>query len=1177
MMSKVNQLKNKARREEQRENWSKAIELYTQALDASRKEGEAFADLSLYNRIGDIYLRIGQKNTAVRYYEQAIERYADQDLHTSAIALCNKVLRIHPERSTIFLQLGRLHLATNLIADARAHYHKYAEGMRERGSEPAAFDALEEFIEDTGDPQTVTLWVTWLAKLSDSAEAIERIDEIRSSLIAHGIGPESVIEQVRTGVIEGVEAGPTVDAEPDPLAGAFLSTPAPVGSDASDEPEVPDDVGEAVERVEVSDSGLPDIAIAGVADDVSVPEPDVESVEARDPEPVALEDTEPQAPLSVADNEFSAADEVAVPEPTPLELGSIQWDDEAEELLAELNQAVEEAWVACEPESHDNPAPVPSRTRPETDLERDERPAVHGVEESATAESPEGSDRPGTPDMDRPWRDSPDLTELEPSVTAEVADEDLSPPATDPAEDSAANYVDAVLGADKVDEWEPLEVADMLPSNDAFAPRDLSFEDAEFDGPVEWPATDPIGFAAEPSMTEDEIPEPEAVEPPEPDTIAAESGAGPVRDLMAHDACEEPEPTRWEIPIDFVEASSNAEGAEPADPAEETWETDAREAVEAALETAAQPAPEPVVEAVPDPDPALEIAGSVEDLVIDPGVEEVVLEPVAEFVAEPNEEAVEEAVPEPVVGDLVAEPVDDPTPVLEVSDTPDIVVENPETVSDPEPLVAESADAPAELSVEPLEDPAPSLEIMSEADIIIEEVSETVEVVGADLEPALTFLDSLEDEISVEPEPAPDPEGDVEVAASSTEDEELPVVHNPLAPPALSTGDPSFEAADFETITVEVPSTVEPAVPAPEADLAPAASHIAGSADGASSYKGIDDMKTPLAESRLTVEEDPEDAFRDWVQSASQGVLKRALPELENRSETDKALLVIQRLAHLEESSVEFKTRFADYLEKLGRTAPAADACLVLGAAHETRGRPEDARAAYERVLRIRPGDEDAKRALATLGDAPVIIEEEGADVAPTPYQPDHVGGTDSSGLLDMPIRPAAPTNGHANGHGNGDAVPRPYSGVAGGAEASDDFEKLLSEFRAELHHQPGQTGSSSRTELGASLKEMGRLDDAIRELQAAVNEPSPPPLAYELLGEAFLEKGQGRIAVRLLEKALGTLGHTDRELMGVLYQLGGAYEAVSESNKALICYERIFSVDIDYRDIQERIMACSA
>lgn len=180
-----------------------------------------------------------------------------------------------------------------------------------------------------------------------------------------------------------------------------------------------------------------------------------------------------------------------------------------------------------------------------------------------------------------------------------------------------------------------------------------------------------------------------------------------------------------------------------------------------------------------------------------------------------------------------------------------------------------------------------------------------------------------------------------------------------------------------------------------------------------------------------------------------------------------------------------------------------------------------------------------------------------------TPPRP----GTDRPNGSPMPTGPTV---------GGPGAHPRPYSGVAGGSEAASDFEQLLSEFRAELHQKPANSDSMSRTELGASLKEMGRLDDAIRELQAAVREPSPPPLAYELLGETFVEKGQERIAVRLLEKALATSTHSDRELLGVLYQLGVTYEELKEPAKALLCYERIFSVDIDYRDVQERILACS-
>lgn len=150
----------------------------------------------------------------------------------------------------------------------------------------------------------------------------------------------------------------------------------------------------------------------------------------------------------------------------------------------------------------------------------------------------------------------------------------------------------------------------------------------------------------------------------------------------------------------------------------------------------------------------------------------------------------------------------------------------------------------------------------------------------------------------------------------------------------------------------------------------------------------------------------------------------------------------------------------------------------------------------------------------------------------------------------------------------------RPYDEVQ--EDGPVDFEELLTDLRSQLVEDAPERDTRTRTELAAELKEMGLLDDAIRELQAAIREPDPPPEAFELLGEAFLEKGKPRIAARLLASALDAGDRGDREFLGVLYQLGIAYEQLREPGDALECYERIFSVNIDYRDIQARIQACS-
>jgi len=133
MAKNVSQLKNEARREEQRENWSRAIELYREAIRVSEETGEVSLDLSLYNRVGDLYRRQGDTDRAVRFYHEAVDRYADQGLHTGAIALCNKILRLAPDRVEVHRSLGRLHAATGLVAEARNSFAEYCDRLAEEG------------------------------------------------------------------------------------------------------------------------------------------------------------------------------------------------------------------------------------------------------------------------------------------------------------------------------------------------------------------------------------------------------------------------------------------------------------------------------------------------------------------------------------------------------------------------------------------------------------------------------------------------------------------------------------------------------------------------------------------------------------------------------------------------------------------------------------------------------------------------------------------------------------------------------------------------------------------------------------------------------------------------------------------------------------------------------------
>jgi tetratricopeptide (TPR) repeat protein len=146
-MSSTMKLKDEARRFEQTEDWDRAIELYRRALEQDAGDGE----LGLYNRIGDLYLRLGQTDSAVEYYVQAADRYAESGFLNNAIALCNKALRYDADRIPLYERLGRLCADQGFLTDARRWFLEYAERLAAAGRMDESLGALQEFAELSHD------------------------------------------------------------------------------------------------------------------------------------------------------------------------------------------------------------------------------------------------------------------------------------------------------------------------------------------------------------------------------------------------------------------------------------------------------------------------------------------------------------------------------------------------------------------------------------------------------------------------------------------------------------------------------------------------------------------------------------------------------------------------------------------------------------------------------------------------------------------------------------------------------------------------------------------------------------------------------------------------------------------------------------------------------------------
>ena len=145
-MSKLEKQKEKARSLETKDPRA-AIEVWLEALKAQEDEGEPNPDLSIFNRIGDLYLKIKEPAQAADYYDRAVDKYAELGFHNNAIAMCNKVLRNAPARQTTYLKLAKLYAAKGFMGEAKQNFLEYAERMQKSGKIQQAFAALKELAD----------------------------------------------------------------------------------------------------------------------------------------------------------------------------------------------------------------------------------------------------------------------------------------------------------------------------------------------------------------------------------------------------------------------------------------------------------------------------------------------------------------------------------------------------------------------------------------------------------------------------------------------------------------------------------------------------------------------------------------------------------------------------------------------------------------------------------------------------------------------------------------------------------------------------------------------------------------------------------------------------------------------------------------------------------------------
>ena len=339
-MSKLEKLKERARTLEPKDTRA-AIDTWLEVLEAQDQEADPNPDLGIFNRIGDLYLKVKDPAQAADFYDRAVDRYAELGFHNNAIAMCNKVLRNAPGRPTTYLKLAKLYAAKGFIAEAKQNFIEYAERMQKAGALQQAFAALKEFADISSEGEQLR------QKLEEHLRAYGG-PEIQTRLSAPGARQSLVIPappikpKRKTSSLVFLDLDEPAKAKAPPGRPSAVSPPptpvvpkpppkppAPPPPAAAIEPtSLADDVGAAepteqleglehtaadFQDVRRSVSGVPSIRDAEVVPDA----PLISGLVPTAPEPGEPVDVDPVADLPLAESFDADVEEPPAPPPAP--------------------------------------------------------------------------------------------------------------------------------------------------------------------------------------------------------------------------------------------------------------------------------------------------------------------------------------------------------------------------------------------------------------------------------------------------------------------------------------------------------------------------------------------------------------------------------------------------------------------------------------------------------------------------------------------------------------------------------------------------------------------------------------------------------------------------------------------------------------------------------------------
>jgi tetratricopeptide (TPR) repeat protein len=131
--------------------------------------------------------------------------------------------------------------------------------------------------------------------------------------------------------------------------------------------------------------------------------------------------------------------------------------------------------------------------------------------------------------------------------------------------------------------------------------------------------------------------------------------------------------------------------------------------------------------------------------------------------------------------------------------------------------------------------------------------------------------------------------------------------------------------------------------------------------------------------------------------------------------------------------------------------------------------------------------------------------------------------------------------------------------------------EDLIREFQKGVREHLDEKDFETHYNLGIAYKEMELYDEAIQEFHLAARDPGRALPCADLLGLCLVAKGDLDAAIQEFRAGMEIRGHPRESYYALRYDLGVAYEAHGDLQRALECFEALQADDERFRDASAR------